>query len=112
MSAGSWAESVLDKRDCFHVNDHFNIAYCPFDDRKNCRSEFHAESPEDLFNLVVSCDDPKFDMYVIDFVDQYDKVRRNKEISSVRSAQLAANLRGDREEDIRLFNEWQRLLNS
>lgn len=107
----SWAEKVLDSRNCYHVNDHFNIVYCAYDDRQNCRSRFHAESPADLFNKVVSCEDSNMEVYIIAFVEQYDKVRNNKRAAEVRSAQLAANIRGDRDEDIRLFNEWVRLMN-
>lgn len=100
------AQKVLDSRNCYHVNDYFNIVYCAFDDRGNCRSEFHAESPEALYDMIVNSDENDMAIYTVQFLTQYNKVQREKKASAIRSAQIAASIRGDRAEDIRLFNEW------
>lgn len=105
------AQKVLDSRNCYHVNDNFNITYCAYDDRQNCRSKFHAKSPDDVHYLVVNCHDQEMSDYVQCFIQQFNKIIREKKANAVRSAQLAANIRGDRDEDIRLFNEWIKLLN-
>lgn len=90
---------IMARRNMFHLDDAMNIQYCPYDDRKNCRHLFHADTVDNVKNLILSSD---FDKKA----DFMEKDSRDSERDMIRSRQISANIRGDRAEDIRLFNMW------
>lgn len=90
---------IIARRDWFHLNDAMNIVYCTFDDRGNCHSEFHASTETEVRKLVLSSPIAE------SFANKQRSLFKSS-LDTLRSAQISANVRGDRDEDITLFNTW------
>ena len=104
MSELDRIKAIIDRRNCFHLNDVMRISYCAWDDRKGCHSEFHASTVDEVREMVLDSD--KREVFLSREVSEDEK-----RINALRSAQLNANLKGDRNTDVKLFTEWSKLSN-
>lgn len=91
--------AIVARRNWFHLNDNMKVVYCAFDDRGNCHSEFHASTREEVREMVL-------DSSIADNFLANQRPLRKFILDGVRSQQISANVRGDRDEDIKLFNLW------
>lgn len=93
--------NILKNRRGYHLNEFMNITYCPYDDRKNCHALVHGDTYENLVANIVDSD------HADDF-NARESVRDDRK-GRLRSRQIAANIRGDRDTEIDLFNRWRKL---
>ena len=91
--------AIVARRNWFHLNDNMKIVYCVFDDRGNCHSEFHASTKNEVREMVL-------DSSIADNFLANQRSLRKLILDEIRSQQISANIRGDHDEDIKLFNLW------